>query len=264
MEANMCDNIDVFVDALFNASVPPELEELSHFLYTLKPRAVIAVGSACTHVSRNSLSDIDLILLWKQSELRNSREQMMRYEINSKLFSMDYLGPHIQFGYLFVIRSLEKRFSLDLGLTSCHFFSHFMPGPYVFVWGTVESAPLSPPICRTTVFEQTLWQALKACASGKALYAIDYLSRARSLALLILSSNSDFGGMSRQHYSRNEESRLLACSCVSNPSISDILVSIKSLCSYISAHIPGIDIKLDRWITLFGLNAHENKEGKFT
>lgn len=256
----MSDSIDVFVDVLSKAGVPQEIEMLSRFLYALKPCAVVEVGSACAHVSRNSLSDIDLVLLWEQSGLWQARERMMRHEIKSKSFSLDYLGPHIQFGYLFVIRSLEQRFSLDLGLTSYHFFSHFMPGPYVFIWGKVTSASLSPPIHRTAVLEQTLWQALKACASGKTLYAIDYLSRARTLAFLILSSNTDLGGMSRQHYSREDEAKLLSCSFLSRPSISDVVVSIKGLCSHMSAHIPGIDVKLARWMTLFGLNASDDEE----
>jgi len=257
----MTNGVDSFVSALHKAGMPQELEGFSRFLYTLRPCAALVVGSACDHVPQTSFSDVDLVVLWEDGAIASAFAHAVEYAPDTRSFSFDYLGPHIQFGYLFVIRNVEERFSLDLGLASCHFFLSFMPGPHSVIWGKMASAPLSPPVQRIAVFEQTICQALKACACRKTIYAVDYLSRARCLSLLIMSSKADFGGMSRQHYSHDEENRLLACSSTSGACIEDILLSIKSLCTHMSVHIADLDTRVERWIRLCGPNATDMRKG---
>jgi len=246
-------------DGLRDIGWPHELQWLASFLACLKPRAAIVVGSGCGHVTRTSLSDIDVVFIWPDDQLCDIRNHMLGFEQVPSGFTLDYLGPHVQFGYLFIIRSVGKLSSLDFGIASEHFFYNFMPGPYHPVWGIVNAEPLCPPVERRAVLTQTIWQCLKACASGKKIYAIDYLCRARSIALLILSNPEDFGGMSRQHLSTTAEDQLLQDAEIphlSQEMIVDNILKLSASLHHMMPHIDGITLEWAQMLGLAPSNTH--------
>lgn len=244
---------DNYMTVLREHGVPKEYSKLFLDLYLLKPRAVILVGSACGHVPRNTISDLDIVLLWHESAIQKAHAYLQRKVVGHSDYSIQYLGPHIQFGYLYIMRHLEQRVIIDFGLASCQFYEYFMPGPHMTIWGDVDTEPLNPAVQRMEVLEQTLWQALKACAAGKNIYALDYLYRAQSLAMLIMSCSENYGGMSRQHYLQEAETRLLKCSFVSDPCRSQITHAILLMAEELSGDAPGMRERLEHWAKAFNI-----------